>query len=128
MSIYLHIVQLCKVGLKEARAFDKNYPMRQGSETPEKLALPPSAFTGTSKNLTAGRHGDGHKTRTNESLQGGMEGTQISPPARAPTGGLSEGPIPACLGQILFSDDPKPESPLICKPGDPLVLSSRSGG
>ena len=80
MSIYLHIVQLCKVGLKEARAFDKNYPMRQGSETPEKLALSPSAFTRTSKNLTAGRHGDGHKTRTNESLQGGMESTQIPPP------------------------------------------------
>lgn len=46
MSIYLHIVQLHIVGLKEARALGKNYPMRQGSETPKKLALPPSAFVG----------------------------------------------------------------------------------
>ena len=45
MAIHLHIVHLCKAGLKEARAFDKNYPMRQGSETPEKLALLPSTFT-----------------------------------------------------------------------------------
>lgn len=43
-----------------------------------------------------------------------MESTQISPtPIPASTGHLPEGPSPAHLCQVLFSDDPKPESPLI---------------
>lgn len=43
-----------------------------------------------------------------------MESTQISPtPIPASTGHLPEGPSPVHLCQVLFSDDPKPESPLI---------------
>lgn len=43
-----------------------------------------------------------------------MGSTQISPaPIPASTGHLPEGPSPVHLCQVLFSDDPKPESPLI---------------
>lgn len=43
-----------------------------------------------------------------------MESTQISPaPIPASTVHLPEGPSPAHLCQVLFSDDSKPESPLI---------------
>lgn len=76
MSIYLHIVQLGQVKLKEERALGQNYPLRQGSETPENLTLP-SAFTRKCKNLTGRRIGDGHQTRANESLKGGMESSQL---------------------------------------------------
>ena len=50
-----------------------------------------------------------------------------------PLGTCQRGPaLPACLGWIIFCDDPKPESPLISKPdlrkpGAPPVLSSSSG-
>lgn len=43
-----------------------------------------------------------------------MGSTQISPaPIPASTGHLPEGPSPVHLCQVLFSDDPKLESPLI---------------
>lgn len=72
-------MQLWKVGIKEAKTLGKNYPTSQGSQILEKLALPPSAFIRRNKNLKDRRNGDGHKIRTNESLEGGVESTQTSP-------------------------------------------------